>query len=352
MFIGGVVSNDALVDTGANINLLSGPYYRKLLKLGRGVKKCKITERKLRCANSLPIPVIAEIEVDVKLGGIVWPGKFTVVENLVHEVIIGMAFLKSTEAVIDTKAGTLSLFNGLTSLPMSTAGEKLIVKTVNACEIPAFSEAIISVNCSQEISQAEYIIENDIVRSPCKKLLVARSLVNVSQENLPCRVMNVTEKPIKLKAGMPVGVLSAVEIMKAESVDENKTVSSQKEISMEEKITALTANSISLKNSVLKSTDFEELVNLLYRNIDLFANSLQEIPGCDLIKHRIDTSGSPPIAKRSYRLSPADQKEADRQVDEMLASGILELSNSPFNAPLMMIRKRPDAQTGREVPPR
>ena len=49
--------------------------------------------------------------------------------------------------------------------------------------------------------------------------------------------MNMTWKPIKLKVGMPIGVLT-------ETADENKTDPKENEWSMEEKIPGLTAKSI------------------------------------------------------------------------------------------------------------
>ena len=64
-----------------------------------------------------------------------------------HDVIIGMDVLQATKAVIDTKESTLTLFNGLTAMPMTTAGEQLIVKTTDSFEIPPYSEAVITVYC-------------------------------------------------------------------------------------------------------------------------------------------------------------------------------------------------------------
>jgi hypothetical protein len=54
------------------------------------------------------------------------------------------------------------------------------------------------------------------------------------------------------------------------------------------------------------------------------ATSLMDLPGTDILLHRIDTETHPPVRKRAYRHSPADRAEISRQTDEMLRR-IIEL---------------------------
>jgi transposase InsO family protein len=321
-----------------------------VLRGGRKVVEVK-ERRKVRGANNSPINIECAIETSLKLGGVDWPATFVVAEKLVYDVIIGLDLLEAIDAVIDTRTKTLILFDGMSSLPMTNSGEHLIVKTTEACEIPAFSEAIILVNCAKKLNHdSEYYIERD-VRSPCKKLFVARTLVNARNKILPCRVMNATEKAIKLKTATPIGVLAVAEVLKPQDMsDENQT--KPEVLTTAEKQAALEAKKVSLKDTVLKGADFVDLVNLLYDNIDLFATSLKDLPGCDLITHKIDTGSNPPVAQRSFRQSPEMKKEIEKQIQDMLDANIIEESTSPFNANILMICKKPDPQTGLAVPPR
>ena len=71
-----------LVDTGSSISLLSGPFYRRVLQNGRKLSKPTSETRvkkKLRCANDLPMKIIAEVATTIKLGGVEWPATFVVV---------------------------------------------------------------------------------------------------------------------------------------------------------------------------------------------------------------------------------------------------------------------------------
>jgi len=87
---------------------------------------------------------------------------------------------------------------------------------------------------------------------------------------------------------------------------------------------ALDAKQISLTDTSVTGRDLDNLIALLYNNLDLVATSLNDLPGTDVMLHRIDTGDSPPIKTRGYRHSPADNLEIARQTKETLEAGIIE----------------------------
>lgn len=50
---------------------------------------------------------------------------------------------------------------------------------------------------------------------------------------------------------------------------------------------------------------------------------------CTLIQHCIKTGDHPPIRQRTYCASPEKKREIDRQVEALLADGVIEESCSP-----------------------
>jgi hypothetical protein len=66
-YIGNVAAS-ALVDTGAAISVFSGDIFRRIRK-GNYKVKPTMTYTKLLSADSSPMPVIAEIEAEVKIAG-------------------------------------------------------------------------------------------------------------------------------------------------------------------------------------------------------------------------------------------------------------------------------------------
>ncbi|HSN22735.1 MAG TPA: hypothetical protein VLS45_00975, partial [Methylomicrobium sp.] len=65
------------------------------------------------------------------------------------------------------------------------------------------------------------------------------------------------------------------------------------EPSLMEMRTALEAKGVTLTDTALESADLEELIRLLYRNLDIMAATLAELPGTDIMRHRIDMGNSP-----------------------------------------------------------
>jgi len=136
------------------------------------------------------------------------------------------------------------------------------------------------------------MIEKGIV-APCQALMVARSLKDVSKPSYPCRVLNPTEKSIAFKPKTAVGVLAPVNLQPLEM---KKVLVNEKSLVIVAEMRAtLEAKSISLEDTAVTGNDFDKLIQLLYENINLFATSLKDLPGCGLLKHRIETKINHPL---------------------------------------------------------
>lgn len=326
----------ALVDSGATRSMMSGDMYRRIQRKGYKIEHVT-TEQipKLILADKSPMPAQALIDIDIKIGGVTCPFVFIVVETLDYDCLLGMDFMNDTEALLDIKHSTLHLFGGLTSVPMTVTGNHAVVATIANVTIPPFSEAVIAVRPNRRVGSGNFIIEGQ-AKSPCASLMVARSLVDTANSKLPCRVLNPTDKPIMLKRKAPVGVLAPVNAITQSNI--NKPV--QQTVSLVEMKRALDAKKISFEGTAMQGKDLEALIKLLYNNIDLFATSLSEMPGTDVMLHRIDTGNSPPIRKRAYRHAPADKIEIAKQVEEMAKAGIIEESDTPWSSPVLLVSKK------------
>jgi len=93
----------------------------------------------------------------------------------------------------------------------------------------------------------------------------------------------------------------------------------------------------------MSAKEFATLIDLIHRNLDLFATSLKDLVGTDIMYHyiyyhTIDTGTAEPVRKRPYEQSPEMMKEMKRQVLEMEEAGIVEESDSPWNSPCLLRR--------------
>lgn len=61
--------------------------------------------------------------------------------------------------------------------------------------------------------------------------------------------------------------------------------------------------------------------------------------GCTTLVEHVITTDEAPIKQRHYPLSPALQKQVNTELDNMLADGIIEPSNSPWSSPIILVKK-------------
>lgn len=70
------------------------------------------------------------------------------------------------------------------------------------------------------------------------------------------------------------------------------------------------------------------LKEFFQHNVDMFAQSLKDLEGTDLIKFSIDTQGAAPIRQRPCKQNPRARQELQNQIKEMLDAVIIEQSDS------------------------
>ncbi|CAC5392995.1 unnamed protein product [Mytilus coruscus] len=95
-----------------------------------------------------------------------------------------------------------------------------------------------------------------------------------------------------------------------------------------------------LNNADLSSEQKQLLKCFLNRNRQVFAKDLSELGHTHLYNHVIDTGNALPIKKRFYRQSPQVLADMNRQIDQMLEYGIIEESDSEWQSPVVMCKKK------------
>lgn len=72
-----------------------------------------------------------------------------------------------------------------------------------------------------------------------------------------------------------------------------------------------------------------------------FRELSSDAPGrTDLIEHYIDTGDAKPFKQRQFPFSPALQAQLHKEIDTMLAQGVIEPSTSPWSSPIIMVKKK------------
>jgi hypothetical protein len=120
-----------------------------------------------------------------------------------------MDFFRQTDAVVDVSTQTVDLLGGLKSVPMTATGEHELALAAIAAVMPPCSEVVLPARAKNNLIAGDYMLEDEM-NTPCRKLMIARALVDLSKGTFACRLLNPTHTPIKLREGTPLVALVPV----------------------------------------------------------------------------------------------------------------------------------------------
>ena len=82
-----------------------------------------------------------------------------------------------------------------------------------------------------------------------------------------------------------------------------------------------------------------QLRQLLHHHRGVFGTDITDIKQTDVYKHHIELNDHTPAYKRPYRLPFAHREIVKQEVDRMLAANLIERSVSPYNSPILIVKK-------------
>jgi len=338
----GNIGVKALVDTGAFYSCVSSALIKRLKF---EPKIIPISQRKrLFTADGNAMNVLGTVQLTLDIQEFQIPLTFCVLPRLQNDVILGIDFLRQTKANIDMHSQILTLYDDLVGINLLNNSDT-IVRTTDAVLIPPKSEALIPVMVPPEFGPGLSIVEPSFTVHKLQ-LALAKSIVKPVRNRTVCKVLNPTNVARFIKRKTPLGVIQKLFIDSVTVVDEDRHISDnfedgevENELSHTQKFESLTEKGINLQQNSLTTDEFYKLVDLVYRNIDLFATSMYDLIGTDVEMMHIDTGDAKPVRKRAYRQSPEMQRVMEKQIDEMLAAKIIEPSESPWSSPCLLIKK-------------
>jgi hypothetical protein len=90
----------------------------------------------------------------------------------------------------------------------------------------------------------------------------------------------------------------------------------------------------------LSATERERVLELLDQHRRCLPSEVNQLGRATKIQHNIDTGNSCPITSRAYRVSQFERKLIAEKVSEMLKNGVIQLSNSPWSSPVVLVKKK------------
>ena len=303
-----------VLDSGAAISVIR--YDKIPSDLRKTVLRC--SDGAIVGANGLPLQVEGNIELAVNIGEFNTNHRFTVVQHLTVDCLLGANFLTKYDAVIDCMNRNLHLGPHSLVTPISTSSPrrdkctsiKGNVTVPQNIQIPSRTVLVIAGNVGHSCFLKEVIVEPGDNANIPNHVLIAHSVSRVDDDHIVLlQVMNTSPDPITLYKGARIATWSSHEEVTC------MTVSGQLE---EKSWCSIDLNELQLGNN-LSTTQRKDLHCLLSEFHNLF-HSTERPPGHTSVVN--ETTG-PPIRQPLRRLPIALKDTVIKEVDGMIKNGVI-----------------------------
>ncbi|CAG2217764.1 unnamed protein product [Mytilus edulis] len=335
LYTNGTISGyklDFLIDTGSTVSLISNQVHKDIFQsspdvnqeyLSNGIQTNSFNypniespqdEYSLQNVNGTNLTTYGMVTLEFSLRSAIFRHQF-IVCDITPDAILGQDFLLKHVKKIDYRSHILQT-------------ENLDIK----CWVGG------------EFRMTCRVLARDTVVVPSNSI---SGIINSDDEYPFVQVVNYTDSDVKLYPNTMLGTCESVaafpELRQDRCAGVNIIPSRQVETDengVPEHLQDLLTRSCTHLTPKEKMT----LAELLNKFQDVFSRSPEDIGRTNKIKHSIDTGDARPVRVPPRRL-PIGKREIERtEVSKMLERGIIEPSNSPWSAPLVLITK-PDLTT-------
>jgi hypothetical protein len=258
--------------------------------------------------------------VELEMGNEKFTAQVVVVSPLTSEAILGLDFLKEHEALIDLTSRNLHLKGRGCHIPLADPTPRCggtieqSVHAVRTVEVPPRSMLEIAADFKVSV-EGVWLLEEAVDKS--LPFAVARALVKPTSTTVPVCILNPTEEPVTVYAGMLLATLQSVTSPTGDVADTS----------------GRTATSV----AAVTAEKQEVLLNLVEESgADLSA----DLGRTDKLQHRINTGDAHPIRQSVCRVPLHRQEEVRKLLNQMLEKGVIEPSTSPWASLIVLVQKK------------
>lgn len=355
-----------VLDTGSQVTLMRQSLYNQHF-WNKPKNMTDSTVFTLKAANGLAIPYSGYAILDFEFQGVRVPRRGVVLvedEHLTSPFLIGMNVISECWETVFEKpqAVTSATYFSRESWKRAfavcqrisvTTGEDGYMGYVwpsgrRGIKVPASSEIVVWGRARMGPRGTEYCGLVEALPGP-HPIEVARVVAKVRHGRIPIRIRNVTPCVVSIGRFQKLGRLFRVaemDICGTRELDLSQGVGGQVQVSIVEAGVSVEVGEPGVRMGVLGdrpdlSTQQQgELQALFSKWGRVFADSDEDFGRTDMVQHQIPTGEAAPIRERFRPLPPAMYRDMKVLLAEMLESGVIRESTSPWAAPVVMVKKK------------
>jgi len=360
---------DTLGDTGCTKSCINEAFLRKHSNLYK--RYFRPLTGSARSIDGSKVMTVGIVNMKFRLGSSYVRINCRVVRNLIHDFILGWDFFSKYDAQLYAKDGYL-LCRGekVPLIPSSSQLSGAHYATLEEVVIPPASKMHFQASLlvdTEELSNATDLVSMEPHEVFESDVRTARAIARVNKGKVLVEAINPYDHYVRVPEGTVLGYADFItdEQLEEESEDsglvlaygsedsayesaeesEPKLVAEQKpakEPDKEKQEGKSYAFHIDYSKMATDAKPYEEQLRTLLeeKHSDVFAKHERDYGLTTLTQHHARLIDKTPFAAPPYRTTPEGQKEIDRQVNEMLADGLLSHSTSAYSAPILLVKKK------------
>ena len=321
-----------LLDTGSPYSILSTKMYLKL----QSVVCLNRTNNdvKLKAADGSYIETCGKTDITFESDGHKFHQEFIIANIQGIDGIVGIDFLTVYDGQIKIKKQILKTSLGKIKIYKQNTHTCARIQAVDTVLIKPNAETFLKATIEQPCIKNESLS----VVEPSKYLLhkgclIAKTLVNPNDEEVIMSVLNLSDQSVKVNQNAFIGSLEKVDSV---YYSENKDSNKPEILDLPEHLEPLIQNA----SSELTCEEKQRLRQLIIQYQDIFMQPDGKLGQTHIVEHEINTGNHKPIKLPPRRIPIFKRNAVDQELDKMLADGIIEPSDSPWSAPICLVKKK------------
>ena len=266
-----------------------------------------------------------------------------VAKDMCDEVILGLDFLKQNHCILDLKREMIRI--GERDVPLCarmevTDGDQfpskaLRVRVMEPLTVGPGLERLVRYKLVGPKFDSLGMVETGVLSSG---LMVGRSVVDPHARSVQVVVANVTNSPIRVRAGTSIGSCDQVQVVPGTSTTANQDAPEEGTVieTLPDHLTQLFEESA----QNLSPPQRKQVRDLLISNADVFSAGDWDVGRTSAAEHRIDTGNSRPVKVPPRRIPIHKRQEVEQTVQQLKDQGLIEPSTSPWASALVLVRKQ------------
>jgi hypothetical protein len=339
-----------LVDTGSAYTLLSMECFNRIPELQRS--SLKASNKCLRTANGGFVTVHGVTEASIVINGLVCTNPVIIADLGGISAVLGSDFMETYGVVFDVARGVVTILEMEVELyRRDNRDHCALVHTVGDITMESGEFIYLEgyAQCLEDWSGGSDPLNGDWLLEPMEStlgsmgLIMAESMVPRSATVLPILLFNPGSEPVEVEAGTVVGHIQKVEAMEAPTV-----ASVLGELSVpaevEDKPKGIVPGHLQpLLDALPEELSAEQrhlVMDLLVNYEDIFVGPDRALGCTSMAEHTIDTGSARPIRQPPRRAPIAQREIIEIEIQKMLDEEVIEPSNSPWAAPIVLVKKK------------